>query len=118
MSFAKDSNVIVDGAPVVLADSGVRTANGSGSPMAMGERSTLRLTLNVTAASGGTPTMTASVQHSEDGQSWSNHSSFTAATGTGTQRKVFGGLDRFVRVSWTVGGTTPSFTFAVYGELV
>jgi hypothetical protein len=42
----------------------------------------------------------------------------TSASGNPQATGHFVGLDRFVRVSWTITGTTPSFTFAVSGELV
>jgi hypothetical protein len=113
-----DTAGLREGEQVVLVPSGSYTADGDGAPHATGAAATLRLTLNVTAASGTGPTMTATVQHSEDGTTWRNHTSFAAATAVGTQRLVLSALDRFVRCSWTVGGTTPSFTFSVTGELI
>jgi hypothetical protein len=108
----------VFGDAVSLSPSSTRTASGSGSAYVMGQTSTLRLTLAVTAASGTTPSLTVTVEHSPDGTTWAAHSAFTAATATTTQRKTFGGVDRFARVSWAITGTTPSFTFDVSGEAV
>ena len=113
-----NNNTEQPGEQVVLAPSAARTAAGSGPAVAMGAKSTARLTLTVTAAAGTGPTMTVTIEHSADGVTWVAHSSFAAATAAGAQRKVFGGLDNFVRATWTVGGTTPSFTFSVAGELV
>lgn len=108
----------VHGEPVTLVPAGTRTAAGTGATVEMAERSTLRLTLNVTAASGTSPTATVTIEHSRDGSTWTAHSSFAAATAVGSQRKVFGGLDNLVRATWTMGGTTPSFTFSITGEAI
>ena len=104
------------GDPVALHPSATCTASGSGGSYAMEGRSTLRLTLDVTAASGTTPSMTVTVETSGDGTTWASAGTFTAATGVTSQRKSFGGLDRYARVSWAITGTTPSFTFSVTGE--
>lgn len=113
-----DSIGAIAGEGVTLVGSGVRTATGNGGAVVMGEHSTLRLTLDVTAASGTTPSLTVNVQHSADGSTWTTHSSFAAKTAAGTERKVFAGLDRYARASWTISGTSPSFTFSVAGEAV
>ncbi len=105
------------GDPVTLA-AGTVTAGGSGSPVSAGEWSAIRLTLAVTAASGGTPSMTVTVEHSQDAVTWVSLGSFAARTAAGSERKVFTGLDRYVRCTWAVSGTTPSFTFSVAGEAV
>ena len=106
------------GDPVVLAPSTPRTASGDGAPIDTGERSTLRLLLSVTAVSGTTPSATVNIQQSADGTTWRAHSSFAAATGVSTERKTFGGIDRYVRATWTISGTTPSLTFSVSGQLI
>ncbi len=81
---------------------------------------TVSLTLAASAArtataNGTTPTLDVVIQTSHDGTTWRTAHTFTQATATGTQRASFT-VDRFVRASWTVDGTTPSFTFAVTGE--
>jgi hypothetical protein len=40
----------------------------------------------------------------------------TQPGGVTSERKSFGGFDSFYRVRWTVGGTTPAFTFSVSGD--
>jgi len=115
---AFDATGPVEGDFVTLAGSAARTANGSGSPYVMGARGTLRLTLAVTASSGTTPSLTVTVENSADGSTWYTAGTFAAKTTTATERKSFSGLDRFARVSWTITGTTPSFTFSVAGEAV
>ena len=111
-------NVEVHGHPAVLAPMGPRTAGGFGPTVVAGDKDTLRLVLDVTAASGATPSLTVTVQHSPDGTTWTTHSSFTARTAPGTERRVLPGVDNYVRATWAITGTGPSFTFAVSGELV
>jgi len=118
VSYVRNLNETVPGDPVTLVPDGTRNAPGSGPGVAMGEAATLRVDLVVTAVTGTTPVLTVVLEHSPDGQSWSTHSSFTAITAAGTQRKVAAGLDRFIRCSWSLTGTTPSATFRVAGELV
>lgn len=107
-----------DGEPSVLAPAAVRGTNGAGAAVPVESAHTARLTLDVSAAGGGTPTMTVTVETSEDAASWRSVGAFPAVTAAGQQRRSFSGLDRFVRASWALGGTTPTFTFAVAGELV
>lgn len=118
MPFFGSGAGAIHGEQVVLVSSTTQTATGTGSQFSTGTAHTLRLTLNVTAASGTSPSLTVNVQTSEDGATWSAVASFAAATATGTQRKVFTGLDRYFRATWTISGTTPSFTFSVSGEAV
>lgn len=118
MTYVRNSNEAVPGEPVTLVAPGTRTAGGSGSGVAVGEAATLRVDCAVTAVAGTTPSLTVVLEHSPDNTTWSQHSSFTVVTATGVQRKVAGGLDRYIRCSWTITGTTPSATFSVAGELV
>lgn len=120
MAVVRAGNVVVEGDAVVLHPSAARTANGSGSAVAVDTKHTARLSLEVTAATGTSPSLTVTIEHSADGTTWAAHpqGAFAAATAPGTQRKVLSGLDRFVRAAWAITGTTPSVTFAVAGELV
>lgn len=107
-----------DAAPVAVT----QAASTNGSALALGA-SNLRLALNVTAASGTSPSLTVVVQTSSDGgvnDAWRSvlGTAFTAATAVGEQYSCFAGLDRFVRVVTTISGTTPSFTFTLSGEAV
>ncbi|MER7063964.1 hypothetical protein [Streptomyces albidoflavus] len=100
------------------AQAGVTGAGNTGA-IEVGGRHTLRLTLNVTAASGTTPSLTVNVQTSPDGASWYTAGSFAAKTAVSAESKAFSGLDRFVRLQWGApSGTTPNFSFNATGELV
>tara|TARA_R110000824_G_scaffold38438_2_gene117410 strand:- start:3002 stop:3721 length:720 start_codon:yes stop_codon:yes gene_type:complete len=70
--------------------------------------------LQVTTSSGTSPTADIKIEDSSDNISYSDLLTFTQATGRTAQRAtVSGTVNQYVRVSWTLGGTTPSFTFIV-----
>lgn len=106
----------------VLVASGVRTTSGnSGLIGGYGPIANLRVQLNVTAASGTTPSLTVVLEDSvDDGANWNTVDTFAAKTTTGREvrdigthtaaPKLFGDT---IRISWTISGTTPSFTFEV-----
>jgi hypothetical protein len=110
------------GNDVTLAPAGtVVTATGTGSvvlePINKGN---LRALLDVTALSGTTPSLTVTVETSYDKgvtDAWHSAGAFTAATTVSKQRKIIP-IDRYVRISYVVSGTTPSITFGVFGETV
>jgi hypothetical protein len=101
---------------IVLADLVARTVSGNGTSQDNGSATSNGgiANLHVTAGSGTSPTLTAKVQHSADGSTWADLITFTAATGTTSESKtVTGTVNRYVRATWTIGGTSPSFTFAI-----
>jgi hypothetical protein len=84
----------------------------------VGGASCLRLTLDVTARTGTSPTLDVSLQHSDDGTTFRALGSFDQKTAVGAEKKTFGPCARFVRAVFDVGGTSPNFTFTVKGEAV
>jgi len=104
------------------------TANGNSAiqdlsqSRAVGEDSpdlnNLSVILNVTAVSGTTPSLTVEVQWSNDGTTFvsaGTPDTFTAITAAGTAQKSMTVKGRYVRLKYTVSGTTPSFTFDALG---
>ena len=85
----------------------------NGPTLELGDRGTLRAVVNATVVTGG-DSLAVKIQTGPDGTTWNDVASFTAVTGVGTQRKVFTGLDRFVRSVATLTGTGP--TFNITGE--
>lgn len=67
----------------------------------------------VTAASGTSPTLNVSIEHSLDGTNWYESRSLTQFTAAATQRALVPCPGGRVRIRQTVGGTTPSFTRSV-----
>lgn len=71
--------------------------------------------LAVTAASGTAPTLDVKVQMSHDGTTWHDEGTafaqvMVAATPAVKKLTLIG---RSMRYFWTIGGTTPSFTFSI-----
>lgn len=98
--------------------SAARTANGDTGVVAFGAggapSGNLRIQLDVTAASGTSPTLNVVVEDTLDGTNWNTVGTFAQRTAAG--REVVNITTPFadrLRVRWTVGGTTPSFTFSV-----
>ena len=72
--------------------------------------------LDVTAASGTTPTLNVVIVTKDPiSGKWFTLTSFTQATGVTTERKVVtGNLGAFLAATWTIGGTaTPTFAFSI-----
>lgn len=97
-----------------IVASAARATNGNSSAVTGWARQGAVAKLDVTAASGTTPSLTVTVQDSPDGTTWTTRDTFAAKTTTGTEtRTIPPGLDVFQRVAWVITGTTPSFTFSV-----
>jgi hypothetical protein len=70
--------------------------------------------LSITAASGTTPSLTVIIEDSPDGSTWTTRDTYPAQTTTATvTRALPTTLVAYQRVSWTITGTGPSFTFSV-----
>jgi hypothetical protein len=104
------------GAPLFgqFVPSAARTTSGSQrlSP-GVGDYDRVAIYVNVTAASGTTPTLDLVLEDSPDGgATWFPVATAPQITATGlrairTDLSMHGDL----RLSWAIGGTTPSFTF-------
>lgn len=98
-----------------IVASAARTASGdSGTVTGFGGASTLRCQLGVTAASGTSPTLDVVIEDTLDGTNWNTVATFSQKTAV--SREVVNVTAPFanrLRVRWTVGGTTPSFSFSV-----
>lgn len=104
----------IAGLSPILLTSAARTASGEGSVLDLEKSKELIATLDVTAASGTSPTLDVKLQHSPDGSKWSDlGTAFAQKTAAGREVKVFTQFHRFVKVVYTIGGTSPSFTFSV-----
>lgn len=103
--------------PIAMVASAARTTSGSQVVQGLQEYDKLRVQLNVSAASGTTPTLDVVVEDTVDaGATWNTVATFAQKTAAArevlTISPVIGDQ---VRVSWTIAGSTPSFTFAVSG---
>lgn len=114
---------------VTLVESAARTVSGdSGTLEGFGDVSALRAQLDVTAASGTTPTLDVVIEDTLDGTNWNTIATFAQKTAVGVEvinahpekaeSATFQPLfARRWRIRWTIGGTTPSFTFSVAASL-
>lgn len=97
-----------------MASAARTTSGNSGVLTGYGPAQTLRAQLNVTAASGTSPTLNVVIEDTLDGTNFNTVGTFAQRVGAG--REVINVTTPFadsLRVAWTIGGTTPSFTFAV-----
>lgn len=98
--------------------SAARTTTGqSAADGVLDNAAQLAVAVNVTAVGGTTPSMTIGVQWSFDGVNWfdadGTPDTLAAITATGLKAKTFQRKAPFHRITWTITGTTPSFTFDV-----
>lgn len=112
-----------------LKASGAETVSTTGTGLEGGGHGSLAVIVDVTAASGTTPTLLVDIEGSDDGTNWAvigtigsngyrTGSVGTAPaniTATGTHR-AFLPAARHVRYKSTIAGTTPSFTYSVTAE--
>lgn len=109
------TDVASPGLTETVVASAARTVSGdSGTLTGWGAAASLRVQLDVTAASGTSPSLTVLVEDTLDGTTWNTVGTFAAKTAVG--REVINITSLFsdrLRVRWTISGTTPSFTFAV-----
>ena len=105
---------------LTLLPPAARSASGSqATPLDVSQMSELAVFLVVGAASGTSPSLTVTVQDSPDGSNWADAYSFPAVTAAPAVLRA-GWQDlkmsvgRFLRVSWQISGTDPSFNFSVH----
>ena len=103
-------------AATILA-SAARTTTGQSTAFDIGADDNLSVLIDATTVSGTSPTMTVNVEWSHDGATWfvaDPVDAFTAITAAGKKVKNFTVKGLYARLNYTIGGTTPSFTFAAY----
>lgn len=102
---------------VTLIGPAARTASGTGAVIdGFSPYEKARVQLNVTAASGTSPTLDVVVEDTIDGTNWNAVGTFTQAVAAGRQVVTLSEpFTNQLRVRFTLGGTSPSFTFGVIG---
>lgn len=89
------------------------TASSNTDPIDLGNFVEAIVFLNVTAHSGTTPTLDCKIQYSPDGSNWvDSGDSFTQITTTNGVffKKLSTIFGRYVRLVFTLSGTTPNYT--------
>jgi len=114
--YSSTLNQMVRGSDLTPVASAARTTTGVGSWLSSDEFGAATLALDVTAASGTTPTLNVTVEtRGSSADSARSVGTFAQKTAVSAERKTFPGFDNEYRVTWTIGGATPSFTFSVTG---
>ncbi len=108
---------MADALAIALKASGAVTASGNGAAVDIGAtRSAARLELQLSAISGAGARLAVKVQTALSSTGpWKTVADFPALTVATFSIKLFATCERYLRVTWTVEGTTPSFTFGVAG---
>lgn len=104
------------GLGVSLADLAAITATGNGTSVDNGAGTSNGgiANLHITDVTGTSPTLVVLIQHSTNNVSFSTLATFTTATAATSKQITFTGtVNRYVRATYTAGGTTPSFTSQV-----
>ena len=98
---------------ITFLASGVRTAaTAQSTGFAVGAYIEGQILVNVTAESG-TSTLDIIIETSDDNSNYYTHTTMTQITATGKFRQAITNFGKYVRINYTVGGT--SFTFAIVG---
>jgi hypothetical protein len=95
---------------------GTLTTDGYSQVLELGDRGTLRLTLDVTSVSDS-DVVDVTIQTSRDGVTWYSAGTFTQVTQVGAEHKAFA-IDRFVRAHFNVTGSGVSIACTLRGESV
>lgn len=98
---------------VTFLPSAARTASGDSGEFNLYDMDEVLVFLDVTAVSGTDPTLDVKVQTKDPNGKWYDLASFAQKTATGQEAKAITVFGESLRISYTIGGTTPSFTFAV-----
>ncbi len=97
-----------------ILESLTRSTSGSSNTVQAAGGESLRCQLNVTAASGTSPTLTVIIEDTIDNTNFNTIATFTQRTAPG--REILNVTTPFaenLRVSWSITGASASFVFAV-----
>lgn len=104
---------------VLNQSSAAQTTNGSSGDLGVGFYDLLAVDLNISAASGTTPTLNIYVDRKGVDGNYYNVWAAGQVSGSGTISTTIGAgaatdqdFGETARLRWVVGGTTPSFTFS------
>lgn len=92
----------------------IRTTNGNSGDVRTYGSDIIRAQLNVTVASGTSPTLNVLIEDTLDGINYNTIGTFAQKTAAGREViNVTAPFSEILRVSWAIAGTNPSFTFSV-----
>ena len=97
---------------ITLAASAARTADGESTPFDVGRFTEALIFIDVTAASGASPTLDFDIEAgpADDALGYI-HTGAAQITGTGKTLVRLTNFGKWLRLSWDIAGSSPSFTF-------
>ena len=113
--FSASRNQMVEGEAISLLSSAARTVTGQSAAVNSEAFDDVLLELDVTVASGTTPTLNVTIETRKAAGAWRSIGTFTQKTGVSADRQSFSGTDEEIRANYAIAGTTPSFTFSIAG---
>lgn len=103
---------------ITVLPSAARTASGTAVVDGASEFDSVDVYIDATAVTGTSPTMTVTYQTSVDGgTTWFDVTSGAAITAAGRQAINVSRPGGLGRLSFVIGGTSPSFTFSAIAQL-
>jgi phage gp36-like protein len=95
--------------------SSTATASGVGAVLDIGDRSYVEIQLDVTAVTSGT-SVAVTVETSSTQSNWVLATRIPPVLVTGYTPAIVPDARRYIRVTWTITGTSPSVTFSITGK--
>lgn len=119
MAFTRDTSIFTSQAAGDVVAKTARTASGNSGWIDIGDAKELVAQLDSAAGTGTAPTLDVKFQTSFDGTDAAAvdipTGAFTqVAAAASAQVKSLTVMHRYIKVIWTIAGTTPSFNFGVY----
>jgi len=90
-----------------------RSSSGQTNSYDFGDASECLVLVNVTAVSGVNPTLDITVQVSYDNSTWHDHTDLRQIIKAGNYPESITEFGKYVRLSYVIAGTNPSFTFQI-----
>ena len=101
---------------LTLVPSTTATTDGNGDDVDVGDYIEAIIFANVSSVSGTDPTLDIVIEGKDPiSGNYATIDSFPTITSTGTYVLQITNFGKTIRARWTVGGTSPSFTFSVGG---
>lgn len=96
-----------------MLPSEARTVDGVTNGFDFGDAEECLIMVEVTAASGSGKALDITVQTSHNNAAWYDHSTIVTITDIGNYIDSVTQYGKYIRLSYAISGTTPSFTFKI-----
>jgi hypothetical protein len=98
---------------ITLSASSAKTGSGDSGPVSVERYTEALLFIDVTAVAGTNPTLDFDVEVGPaDGEMGFTHTEPAQITGAGKALVKLSNIGPWLRLKWTLGGTSPSFSFS------